>query len=95
MRKAKAKSEDLPEFDDVRILQRPDGIYWQSKRSGEESGPFGSVEDALADLDIGAEWTLEPGETLAEAEDEIGIADWVNPDTGELAEEGVPRNEDH
>ena len=28
----------------------------------------------------------EPGETLQEAEDEIGIADWIDPDTGDPAE---------
>ena len=37
----------------------------------------------------------EPGETLAEAEDEIGISDWIDPDTGEPAEESIPRTEDH
>ena len=25
-------------------------------------------------------------ETLQEAEDELGVADWIDPDTGELAE---------
>ena len=34
-------------------------------------------------------------ETLEEAEDEIGVAGWIDPDTGEPAEEGVPRIEDH
>ena len=28
----------------------------------------------------------ESGETLEEAENELGVADWVDPDTGELAE---------
>jgi hypothetical protein len=27
-----------------------------------------------------------PGETLAEAESEIGVADWIDPDSGEPAE---------
>ena len=39
--------------------------------------------------------SYEPGETLAEAEDEIGISDWIDPDTGEPAEESIPRTEDH
>jgi hypothetical protein len=38
---------------------------------------------------------IEPGETLKEAEGEIGISDWVDPETGELAEENVPRIEEH
>ena len=37
----------------------------------------------------------EPGETLEEAEDEIGISSWIDPDTGEPAEESIPRTEDH
>jgi hypothetical protein len=37
----------------------------------------------------------EPSETLAEAEAEIGIADFVDPDTGEPAEESRPRLEQH
>jgi hypothetical protein len=41
------------------------------------------------------EETSEPGESLQEAEDEIGIADWVDPDTGELAEgQSSPRFHD-
>lgn len=50
-----------------------------------------SLSAALDDLNASAEGGLEPGESLAEAEDEIGIADWIDPDTGVPAEEGVPR----
>ncbi len=39
--------------------------------------------------------TLESGETLEEAEAEIGIADWIDPDTGEPAEEQWTRTEEH
>jgi hypothetical protein len=38
---------------------------------------------------------VEPGETLAEAEAEIGIADWIDQETGAPAEESVPHIEDH
>lgn len=31
-----------------------------------------------------------PGTALHEAEDEIGIADWIDPDTGEPAEGHSP-----
>jgi len=37
----------------------------------------------------------EPGETLEEAESEIGIADYLDPETGAPAEEERPRLEDH
>jgi hypothetical protein len=35
-----------------------------------------------------AGWT--PGETLAEAESELGVADWVDADSGALAEGQAP-----
>ena len=36
----------------------------------------------------------EPGETVQEAEAEIGIADWIDPETGAPAEEERPHIED-
>jgi hypothetical protein len=85
----------LPEFDDARILERPDGFYWQLKATGEEFGPFASLDAAIVDIESSVDDVLETGETLAEAEAELGIADWIDPDTGVPAEEGVPRLEDH
>ena len=38
---------------------------------------------------------VEPGESIEEAEAELGIAGWLDPDTGELAEESIPRLEEH
>ena len=46
----------------------------------------GQLAAALDDLNASAEGALEPGESLAEAEDEIGVADWIDPETGEPAE---------
>ena len=39
--------------------------------------------------------SYEPGETVAEAEAEIGISDWTDPDTGLPAEEDRTRTEEH
>ena len=87
--------ETPPDYDRTRIVERPNGFYWQSKDGGREFGPFASLLEAVQDMEAGGEGASEPGETLAEAEDEIGIADYVDPDTGELAEEQRPRLEDH
>ena len=46
-------------------------------------------------MQYNADSDYEPGETVAQAEAEIGISDWVDPETGELAEELTPRIEDH
>ena len=82
--------QELPSFDDARILSRLDGYWWQSNLTGREYGPFATVEAAIADMDENPELELEEGESLFEAEDEIGISDWIDPDTGVPAEEGVP-----
>ena len=51
--------------------------------------------EAVEQMRFQEEGGIEPGESLEEAEAELGIAEWLDPDTGELAEEGVPRVEDH
>jgi len=87
---------DLPDFqledeatDEVEIghvMSRPDGYHWQTPDGKQEFGPFNSMEDAIADMQLAAGESVEPGETLQEAEDEIGIADWIDQDTGGPAE---------
>ncbi len=87
--------ETPAEFERTRTFERPDGFYWQEKDGGREYGPFATLLEAVQDMQGGGEQAPEPGETLAQAEDEIGIADYVDPDTGEPAEEQRPRLEDH
>ena len=87
--------ETSPDYDRARIVERPDGYYWQARDSGKESGPFQTLIEAVEDMQYNADSDYEPGESLEQAEAEIGIADWVDPDTGELAEELKPRIEDH
>jgi hypothetical protein len=86
--------ETPPDYDRTRIIERPNGVYWQSKDGGREYGPFATLLEAVQDMEAG-ESTSEPGETLEEAESEIGISDYIDPDTGVPAEDGVPRIEDH
>lgn len=78
--------EVVTEVDMGHIMLRPDGYHWQSPDGNQEFGPFESLEAALADMESADEDTSEPGETLQEAEDELGVSDWIDPDTGELAE---------
>ena len=87
--------ETPPDLERARILERPDGFYWQSRETGEEFGPFTTLLEATEDMEYNADSDFEPGETVAQAEAEIGISEWVDPDTGELAEELTPRIEDH
>jgi len=83
------------EYDTTRIIERPDGFYWQSKENGKEFGPFPTLLEAVKDMEYNADTAVEVGESTEEAEDEVGIADWIDPETGLPAEESVPRIEDH
>lgn len=87
-------TKKTPSPPEDRTFERPDGFYWVSNETGKEYGPFATLEDAENDREYNAETDYEPGETLEEAEDELGISDWVDPDTGELAEFSS-RLEDH
>jgi len=79
----------------TRVIERPDGFYWIDEETREQSGPFPTLEEAVAAMQAAGDTDYEVGESLQEAEAEIGIADWIDPDTGEPAEESVPRIEDH
>lgn len=86
--------ETSPEYDRTRITERPDGFYWKEKGAAREYGPFATLVEAVQDMQAADNGAPEPGETLADAEAEIGIADWVDPETGEPAEEQRPRIRD-
>lgn len=83
-----------PDYDRTRIIERPDGFYWQDKLTDELFGPFATLLEAVQDMQEREDTGYEEGETLEEAEAEIGIADWTDPQTGEPAEELQPRLRD-
>jgi hypothetical protein len=88
--------EAPPEDDETRVIERPDGFYWRSDATGEEHGPFRTLAAAVEDMTFSAESAdYEPDETLEEAEAEIGVSGWIDPDTGDLGESWTPRLEDH
>jgi hypothetical protein len=87
--------DSITEVDMGSVMLRPDGYHWQAPDGKQEFGPFDTLEQALADMGAVDEDTSEPGETLQEAEDEIGMSDWIDPDTGEPAEgQSMPRLHD-
>jgi len=76
---------------DDRIAARPDGYHWLAADGKQEFGPFATIEQARADMEATAEDAeADSGAALHEAESEIGIADWIDPDTGEPAEGQSP-----
>ena len=78
-----------------RVFKRPDGFYWDAK-GRDARGPFATRAEAEADLLAGgtAPLDFEP-DGLQEAESELGINEWIDPDTGGPAEDSIPRLEDH
>ena len=78
------------------VIERPDGFYWEAKE-GEPHGPFPTLAEAEADMlsDGAGDEEVEPAEGLQEAESELGINEWIDPDTGGPAEDNVPHIEDH
>lgn len=74
-------------YDETRIIERPDGFFWQDRETSQTFGPFATLLDAVQDMQYNEESDYEPGESLEEAEAELGIADWIDPDTGLPGEE--------
>ena len=83
------------DFDSTRIIERPDGFWWQSTDGGREYGPFPTLMDAVADMQAFEEGGEDPGEAAREAGDVLGVPDWVDPETGHLADDEWTRTEDH
>ena len=74
------------------VVVRPDGYHWVARDGKQEFGPFSTIEEAEAGMDAGADEegeALEP-ESLPDIERDIGIADWIDPDTGAPAEGQSP-----
>lgn len=87
--------EPVPsEIDQAQVIERPDGFYWQDKLTEKEYGPFPTLLEAVQDMQGQSDSGYEEGESLEDAEAEIGIADWIDPETGEPAAGVSPRLSD-
>ena len=84
----------LEEDEQARLIERPDGYYWQNKFTEKLYGPFSTLTEAMEDMQYQEDSAYEEGASLHEAEAEIGIADWIDPDTGEPAEGSAPHLSD-
>ncbi len=78
--------DDIDETPAGEVVDRPDGFYWRSNDGTREGGPFETSELARDDMEASDVPDIGPVETLREAESEIGVADWIDPETGEPAE---------
>jgi hypothetical protein len=64
-------------------VEHPDGWYWIDPTGRREFGPYRTRAEALAHASPDDDEVPAEGETLAEAESELGLADWIDPETGE------------
>ena len=99
-KKRSVRSVSAPSAQDLqgRIVKRQDGYYWEAK-PGELRGPFDTREEAEIERVAGAvpdsDGDFGAGESLQEAESELGLSEWIDPETGDPAEDNIPRLEDH
>lgn len=91
---AQAEDDRIPE-DRIRFIERPNGVYWRTGSSADEFGPFATLAEATADAEGREDPTFQATDSVAEAEAEVGISEWIDPDTGEPGDESAPRIEDH
>ena len=82
-------------FDTTRVVERPDGFWWQSLEGRREHGPFATLLEAVADMERVDEAPEDDAEAVRQAEEALGVPGWVDPETGQLADDGRTRTEDH
>jgi hypothetical protein len=75
-----------PDGESARVIERPDGFYWQEEFTDKLFGPFPTLLEATQDMQGQSDSDYEEGESLEDAEAEIGISSWIDPETGEPAE---------
>lgn len=85
-------SQTPPDYEPARVIERPDGFYWQDELTDKFFGPFPTLLEAVQDMQ--GQSDFEEGESLEDAEEEIGISTWIDPETGEPAEGLSTRHSD-
>lgn len=86
------------DFDHTRIIERPDGYYWQDDVDGREYGPFQTMLEAAADMQLADDEAADAEadvDDVRETGDLLGVPDWVDPDTGHLADDERTRIDEH
>jgi hypothetical protein len=84
-----ATASEVAELVENKIVERPDGFYWQDQETQKLFGPFATLMEAKQDRDYNADSEFEPGETLEQVEEEIGVSNWIDHETGQPGEETI------
>lgn len=85
------------EFDHTRIFERPDGFWWIDEAEAREYGPFRTLIEAVEDMHAADDGSADEDsdEALRSAGQALGVPDWIDPDTGELADDERTRTDEH
>jgi hypothetical protein len=96
-RRPHAARPAVVELEGLRVIERDDGYWVQAATSDRETGPYANLVEAIESqrASESEEDDLEPGMALAEVEAQLGVADWIDPETCEPAEDSVPHLEEH
>jgi hypothetical protein len=75
--------ETSPDFDRTRVIERPDGFYWQDKETDQTYGPFASLWDAIEDMNYNADAECYSEDVLEAQDAEPGLMDFGEEGLGE------------
>lgn len=92
---AEARSTAVGDERLARVVEHPDGHYWIALDGHQQFGPFETIEEALADMEVEENDFETAPPSLEEVEDALGIASWIDPETGQPLEDSNTRLEDH
>ncbi len=92
---AEARAADVSDDRLARVVNHPDGHYWVALDGHQQFGPFDSIEQALADMEVEENDFDAAPPSLEEVEDALGISSWIDPETGLPTEDSHVRLEDH
>ncbi|HLT26544.1 MAG TPA: hypothetical protein VK047_07585 [Zeimonas sp.] len=86
-----------PDFDHTRVIERPDGFWWIDEAEGREYGPFASLVEAVDDMQAADDETVldDADEAVRSVGEALGVPGWIDPDTGELADDEWTRTDEH
>ncbi len=71
---AKMIPETAPDYDRTRVIERPDGFYWQDKDTDRIYGPFPSLWEAMEDMKFTQDPDADGEDGLEVPDADIGIA---------------------
>jgi len=71
------------DHDRTRVIERPDGFYWQDRDTDQTYGPFASLWEAIEDMKCNAEGDNYSEDALEVQEADAGLIDFGEDGLGD------------